>query len=97
MFVLYNTVFPILKQNLLDELKKNNVHPERIVNGLAGASGEWASYWLYDDGAYEADLEMVPMLGDSAHSVKMVYHEYNTFVKLDALLQTLGFTQNLKR
>jgi hypothetical protein len=95
MFVLYNTAFPALKQDVLDELKANNVDPVRITNALAGASGEWASYWLYDNGAYEADLEMVPMEGDSVHSVKMVFHEYNTFVKIDELLQTLGFAQKI--
>lgn len=96
MFVVYTKIHPIPKKDVLDLLKANNVEPKRITNALAGASGEWASYWLYDDEAYEADLELVPMLGDSVHSVKMTYYEYNTFVKIDALLKTLGFAQNLK-
>jgi len=94
MFVLYNTVFPVLKQDILNLLKENNVDPVRIVNALASAAGEWASYWLYDCGAYRSDLELVPMEGENVHSVKMISHEYNTFVKIDRLLKTLGFAQN---
>lgn len=91
MFVLYSKIYPIPKQEVLDILKENNVKPERIVNGSAGSAGEWASYWLYDDGAYKSDLEMVPMLGDTVHTVKMVYREFNTYEKIDKLLNELGF------
>jgi len=61
MFVLYKKLIPILKQDVLDFLKENDVDPVRIINGLASSAGEWASYWLYDCGVYRSDLEFVPM------------------------------------
>jgi hypothetical protein len=94
MFLQYTKIFPVTKQEILDLLIKIDVEPRRIVNGLAGSSMEWASYHLYNEGFYEADIGMTPMLGETTHTINLVYHDYKAFKKLDAFFIGMGFEKN---
>lgn len=97
MLVTYKRFEAIKKAAILETLIVNDVNPIRITNGLAGSAHEWASYWLYDEGAYEADVTLEPMLGEDVIVIKAVFHEFYTYQKIDLLLKNLGFREEFTK